>query len=570
MKKILLIITALTLLVSSSCKKKAEEMTFNFSNATVTENSVGITVTPSDLERDYFLGILPSENVKDKADAEIISEGGVNDAFKKFRGEKTYGIEQLQPETDYVALAFSCLDAEKVARYTMRTLEATQDSIPDNPEEPEDPEDPENPEEPEDPEDPETIVVELKANKTEILNDGIDKVTFSVTVDEEVMTDGYQILNVQDSTAINSDVFSTTIAGSYTFVAIYNDVYSNDIVIEVKEVEEPEVPVVELKADKTEIINNGVDMVTFTVLADNEILTEGYQILNVENNIAVNDNVFSTTTAGIYTFVATYDNVSSNEVVIEVKAEDIPDPVVELIADKNVIKNNGTDEVTFTVLVDGENLTSESVIFNVTDNVNLSGNTFSSNEVGSYVFHATYNGFQSGEITIEVISSQSYSPGDLYDVNGVRGVVFYVEEGGTSGLIMSMDQAFLQWSTENVWANCISNHGEWNTEDMLKLGEEKYPAAKWCVDHGEGWYMPSSYEMNLMWHAVSNGTYDFDGEFVKLYNDKLDDPILEDYYWSSNEISEDMAEVVVFIDSSVVCLDPFKSNYFHVRAIHKF
>lgn len=483
MKKILLIITALTLLVTSSCKKKAEEMTFNFSNATITENTVGITVTPSDLERDYFLGILPSENVKDKADSEIISEGGVNEAFKKFKGEKTYGIEQLQPETDYVALAFSCLDAEKVARYTMRTLEATQDSIPDNPE------DPENPEEPEEPENPEEPVVELKADKTEILNDGIDKITFSVTVDEEVISDGYQILNVQDSTAINN-VFSTTIAGSYTFVALYNNVYSNDIVIKVKEVEEPEEPEV---------------------------------------------------------------------------------PVVELKTDKNVIKNNGSDKVTFTVLVDGENLTSESVIFNATDNVNLDGNTFSSTEVGTYVFHATYNGFQSEDVTVEVIiSSQSYSPDDLYDVNGVRGVVFYVEDGGTSGLIMSMDQEFLQWSTENVWANCISNNGEWNTEDMLKLGEDKYPAAKWCVDHGEGWYMPSSHEMNLMWHAVSNGTYDFDEEFVKLYNDKLDNPILEDYYWSSNEISEDMAEVIVFIDSSIVCLDPYKSNYFHVRAIHKF
>ena len=118
--------------------------------------------------------------------------------------------------------------------------------------------------------------------------------------------------------------------------------------------------------------------------------------------------------------------------------------------------------------------------------------------------------------------------------------------------------------------NCVTNRGDWHTEDMLKLGADKYPAAKWCADHGEGWYFPSSHEMQLMWDAVSDGKHVFDGDFVKLYNDKLDDPIVEDYYWSSNETSENMAEVIAFMGNSVICLDPIKDKSFYVRAVHKF
>ena len=105
---------------------------------------------------------------------------------------------------------------------------------------------------------------------------------------------------------------------------------------------------------------------------------------------------------------------------------------------------------------------------------------------------------------------------------------------------------------------------------MLSLGADKYPAAKWCADHGDGWYMPRSVELHWLWYAVSNGTHVFDEEFIKLYNDKLEDPILENYYWSSNETSEEYAEVVALMENSVVCLTPSKQSYFYVRAVYKF
>ena len=334
--------------------------------------------------------------------------------------------------------------------------------------------------------------------------------------------------------------------------------------------DEDEEATLELKADKTTILANGKDIVTFSVEHNGNTLESGYLLSYVELDVLLTDNQFHTTEAGTYTFVAKYNGITSNEIIIEA-VTDTPDVTgIKLIADKTTIKNTGTDNVTFTVVFNGVDATDEATIFNVTDNKNLDGNTFTSTKTGTYVFNASYNGNTSKNITITVKEARVYAPGDFYSEDGVKGVVFHVTDGGTSGYIMSLDQADLQWSTENAWANCVSVRGDWNTEDMLKLGADKYPAAKWCADHGEGWYMPSSRELQWMWDAVSNGTHKFDSEFVKLYNDKLDDPILEDYYWSSNETADDLAEVVVFMENSVVCLSPSKQSSFYVRAVHKF
>ena len=331
---------------------------------------------------------------------------------------------------------------------------------------------------------------------------------------------------------------------------------------------EEEITSIVLKVDKETIIANGKDIAKFTLKVNDTELTDGFQLFNADDNTPV-EKTFYTSTPGTYTFVATYDNITSNQVVVT--AEEDKPATVELVANKTSIKNNGNDKVTFTVLVNGKDKTSETTIFNVTSNENLSGNTFSSTNTGDYVFYATYNDIKSNEVSVNVRTARSYAPGDLYDEDGVKGVVFHLlNEEGTSGYIVSMDETSLQWSTENVWVNCTSGRGEWNTEDMLKRGADKYPAAKWCVEHGEGWYMPSAKELQYLWNAVSNNTHVFDNEYVKLYNDKLDDPISEDYYWSSNETSEDLGELVAFMENSVVCLDPQKSSRFAVRAIYKF
>ena len=102
------------------------------------------------------------------------------------------------------------------------------------------------------------------------------------------------------------------------------------------------------------------------------------------------------------------------------------DPIVELVVDKTVIKDTGADKATFTVYVDGVDLTSESVIYNITEGKNLEANVFVSETAGFYVFSATYNCFKSEEVKVQVKEARAYAPGDFYNENGVKGVVFHL------------------------------------------------------------------------------------------------------------------------------------------------
>ena len=173
---------------------------------------------------------------------------------------------------------------------------------------------------------------------------------------------------------------------------------------------------------------------------------------------------------------------------------------------------------------------------------------------------------------------QEYQIGNIYDINGTKGVAYAIKadnQNRTWVYFFSMDEEYLQWSTENVWCNCASGRGDWNTEDMLKNGTspDKYPAAQWCVAHGEGWFMPSSTELQWMWDAVSGGTHNFDSETMKSYNTLLTsnggEAFQETYYWSSNETSDDMIELIAFMHDSIICLDPLKSSTFTVRATYR-
>ena len=77
-----------------------------------------------------------------------------------------------------------------------------------------------------------------------------------------------------------------------------------------------------------------------------------------------------------------------------------------------------------------------------------------------------------------------------------------------------------------------------------------------------------------MWNAISGGTGDFNSDSVKAYNKLLVEkggmPFTETYYSSSNANSEKFIEVVAFMSNSVVCLEPYKTSEFAVRAAYRF
>ncbi|MBE6187624.1 MAG: DUF1566 domain-containing protein [Rikenellaceae bacterium] len=98
-------------------------------------------------------------------------------------------------------------------------------------------------------------------------------------------------------------------------------------------------------------------------------------------------------------------------------------------------------------------------------------------------------------------TSAPYKVGDYYNDGVKDGIVFEVSAGGNHGKIVSIAQPLvkLRWSTDNIYgvsAKSKSN-GAKNMEKIKLLDnwQSRYPAAKWCSDLGEGWYLPSINEL---------------------------------------------------------------------------
>jgi hypothetical protein len=141
-------------------------------------------------------------------------------------------------------------------------------------------------------------------------------------------------------------------------------------------------------------------------------------------------------------------------------------------------------------------------------------------------------------------------PGDILQVNGVKGIVFKVDEEGAHGQMMSV-KAFR--GKENLYCNKSSrlkglkmadeNNGQVNTEELLSFTQAKgislsdYPVFNWCKSLGEGWYIPSVNQLKAFvnyWVGNTDVVVDWeeDGDepskasddttpHTKLVNDKL-------------------------------------------------
>ena len=105
--------------------------------------------------------------------------------------------------------------------------------------------------------------------------------------------------------------------------------------------------------------------------------------------------------------------------------------------------------------------------------------------------------------------AETYSIGEIYEKNGIKGIVVKLENGGKSGVIMSLDESCKAWCTlrrKRVTATGADNRadGEANMkaiEQYIKknnLSWSDFPAFEWCRAKGEGWYLPS---INEIWSA---------------------------------------------------------------------
>ena len=130
------------------------------------------------------------------------------------------------------------------------------------------------------------------------------------------------------------------------------------------------------------------------------------------------------------------------------------------------------------------------------------------------------------------LSAQTYKVGDLYDVNGKKGVVFEVSEDGQHGKIIAAD--------------IVSEKMTWGK------------AMEWAKQLKDGWYIPSIEEMNILL-SVREEILAKTVQSTKAYSG---------YYWTSTEFNADCAWMVsIKTNSRGGC---YKANLFTVRPISKF
>lgn len=139
------------------------------------------------------------------------------------------------------------------------------------------------------------------------------------------------------------------------------------------------------------------------------------------------------------------------------------------------------------------------------------------------------------------LQTKTYAVGDLYpNATEPEGVVYAVSDGGTSGYVVAMNdckeggtqyessigvQCYkYTWGPTN-YSSLVSGlgnaDGQLNQNAVVNAGViANYPAFQACVNLGNGWYLPSSSEMNTLMNAYSNimtalqsnnGTMDADG-----------------------------------------------------------
>ena len=422
--------------------------------------------------------------------------------------------------------------------------------------------------------------ITLEADKSTIAADGVDFVTFTALVNGEA-NEGVQIVSLKNNEILKENKFSTTTPGEYKFKAIFGKDSSAEVKVTAN-------ATVLLSADKESILADGVEVVTFIVTVDGEDKTSESVITNLVYNIALEGNTFSDNVAGEFTFRAKYKQWESNEVKVTTTA--LPTPkTLKLVATPNRIKADGIEEAIFTVMYGEEDVTAEAEIYNTaTKDEVIESKKFSTTVPGTYNFRARYNGETTGVSTLVDAYDPNwegkYEPGMLYNENGVKGVIFAIKEHKSSGTmycyVMSMDEEDLAWSTEQVDLRyATGTWGAWITEDIFHPNRDNrdinnYPAFKWCVEHGDGWFLPSQDEMTWMWESISGGTYDFDSPTVAEYNKTLTEnggePVAETYYWSSCGLDKTSAIAIAFMKDSVVCLESTRDKPYSVRAAYRF
>lgn len=183
-------------------------------------------------------------------------------------------------------------------------------------------------------------------------------------------------------------------------------------------------------------------------------------------------------------------------------------------------------------------------------------------------------------------AEETYKVGDFYQKGLAKGVVVAVNENGTSGLLISLDESEQMWSTENTillneYITVSEDDGQINCE-AIKAGKEDwatlYPAVAWCSKKNTGalnsWYLPAIAELRRVYDNVLANMDSVNASLVENGGMPLSFES-GSIYWSSTDMTYYDAYSVNFgggeiYDNETIGYGSPKQDKHNVRCIRKF
>lgn len=137
------------------------------------------------------------------------------------------------------------------------------------------------------------------------------------------------------------------------------------------------------------------EAITFTVTTNTNENVSSSALITV-GGAALSGNTFIPTTAGTFSVMATYNSITSNAINVSADAE-----LTSITLSTNSSNLFQGDNIVFVVTGDtGEDLTSQaSIMYN---DINIGGHVFTTSSYGQHEFVATYDGFTSNTLQVNV------------------------------------------------------------------------------------------------------------------------------------------------------------------------
>ncbi len=184
---------------------------------------------------------------------------------------------------------------------------------------------------------------------------------------------------------------------------------------------------------------------------------------------------------------------------------------------------------------------------------------------------------------------KKYAIGDIYREGGVVGIVVKVTDDGEHGLLMSLDEGEVRWSSkpngglfDMVTGATDVEDGRKNMEKVesfikrMDLSWDYFPAFRWCRNKGDGWYLPATNELIDINKAVHGGKIEKNNKAKHRFREILVNNGgvklgLSKAYFSSTE-KDYMKAYVVYFEYGILGYgtENHKRYCDYVRAVYRF